>query len=373
MGIKLWIQNGDYSNLTKWITENNYRKILVVCGKSMSQLPVSEYLNDLAYRFSLSVEYFRDFEPNPKYESIVKGVRLYKDSECDLIVGVGGGSAMDVAKCIKLFATMDDSINYLEQKIVPNNIGLILIPTTAGTGSEATHFAVIYYQGEKKSVADMTCLPDVAVLDSNLLKNLPLLHRKSTMLDALCHAMESYWSVKSNDESKTYALEAMQIVKMYYNDYLSDNDIGNQKMLEAADIAGEAINITQTTAGHAMSYKLTSLYGIPHGSAAALCVNQLLSFMPNNIEKCIDSRGQEYLKRMFEELSLGMGFSSIEELSNWFDGLVCDLDVGESIVDTHMTDIDVLINSVNIERLKNNPVELSTHDIESIYRNIICR
>lgn len=93
---------------------------------------------------------------------------------CDLIIAVGGGSAMDVAKCIKLYAYMDPGINYLEQKIVPNDIPLLAVPTTAGTGSEATRYAVVYYKGEKQSVCDESCIPSAVLMDASVLKTRPL-------------------------------------------------------------------------------------------------------------------------------------------------------------------------------------------------------
>jgi len=144
---------------------------------------------------------FHDCEPNPKYDSVLKGLKLFEDNHCDMLISVGGGSPMDVAKSIKAFVGMDQQTPCVNQAIVPNAIPHLAIPTTAGTGSEATHFAVIYYEGKKYSVSDMSLTPDYVVLDAELLSGLPLYQRKATMLDALCHAIESYWSVKATKTS----------------------------------------------------------------------------------------------------------------------------------------------------------------------------
>lgn len=143
------------------------------------------------------------------------GVKAFLESSADAIAAVGGGSAMDVAKCIKLYSGMDHNVCYLEQEIIPNDIRFLAVPTTAGTGSEATRFAVIYYEGEKQSVAHESCIPDAVLVDPEALKTLPTYHRKAAMLDAFCHAVESFWSIKSTEESRGLAAEAIRMILQY--------------------------------------------------------------------------------------------------------------------------------------------------------------
>lgn len=108
-------------------------------------------------------------------------------------------------------------------------------------------------------------------MDASVLKTLPDYQKKATMCDALCHAIESFWSVNSTDKSKEYSMAAIQNVMKHMDGYLANTDEGNAGMLLAANTAGKAINITQTTAGHAMCYKLTSMFSSAHGHAAILC------------------------------------------------------------------------------------------------------
>lgn len=355
----------NYKELKDYFIDKNIDNLFIVCSKSLDRFNIYNFLKDL----DISITYFTDYTPNPTYESVVLGIDLFRKSGADTILAVGGGSAMDVAKAIKLFATMDDTINYLQQEEVENDIRLMAIPTTAGTGSEATRFSVIYYNGEKQSIAHDSLIPSAVLFDSTMIESLPLFQKKVTMLDALSHSIESYWSVNSTDESKNYSKEAIEIILKYMDDYLNGNIEANKYMLLASNLAGKAINITQTTAGHAMCYKLTSLYGIPHGQATALINSVLLPFMMNNTNKCIDQRGEEYLKNTFEELRSIMHFDSSEQLETFLDNLLCKLDLYDVEVDKE--DVDMLVNSVNETRLKNNPVGLTKEDITTIYSNLI--
>lgn len=360
----------DYHEIGEYIDNNNINNILLVCDEgSLPFLKIYNYFDHLASE-GKNIIRFSDFEPNPLYESVVKGIKAFKENNCDTIIAVGGGSAMDVAKCIKAYANMDDSKLYIDQEIKPNDINLIAIPTTAGTGSEATRYAVIYYQGEKQSITSESFIPSVVFMDSSCLDTLPIYQRKSTMLDALCHSVESFWSVNSTDESKQYSLEALKIILENKDGYLNNEPDANKKMLRAAYIAGKAINITQTTAGHAMCYKMTSIYKIAHGHAAALCMVKIWRYMNDNIDKCIDIRGKEYLKEIFIHLANIIGTNEVESAIQNLENMLNDIGIKKPNK-VNANDFEVLTNSVNTTRLKNNPVELNKEDINKIYHMIL--
>lgn len=359
----------DYLGMDAYLIRQAPKRILLVCGKSVSLLKIGKYFETLESRLGISVVTFQGFSPNPEYESVEQGVRCYRESDCDMIVAVGGGSAMDVAKCIRLFVPMDPSESYLKQKMQPSEIPFFVIPTTAGTGSEATHFAVIYVQGKKQSIAHETCLPDAVMLDASLLDSLPLYQRKATCMDALCHALESYWSVRSTEESKEYAKEAIQLILKHAKGYLENQGIANEKMLMAAHLAGKAINIARTTAGHALCYKLTSLYGIAHGHAAALCVREVWRYMLAHLELCRDVRGREYLECIFAEIADVMGCEDKEEALDRFEAIIQSMDLGIEKGDSEICWKE-LVGSVNVERLNNSPVVLTESAIDEIYHRI---
>lgn len=362
----------EYQDLDKWLYENRCRKLMLVCDDSIKYMNVFFDHLQVLIKDGLQIEYFRGFQPNPLYENIVSGVRGFREKRCDSIIAVGGGSAIDVAKCIKLFSNMEGDGtkgSFLKTEIVPNDIPFIAMPTTAGTGSEATRYAVIYYHGEKQSITSENCIPQAVLMDANALKTLPLYQRKSTMMDAFCHAIESYWSVNSTEESREYSHQAITLILRHMDGYLCNTESGNAGMLAAANIAGKAINITQTTAGHAMCYKLTSLFGIAHGHAAILCVKELFPWMIENLQNCTDDRGKDYLKHIFFKIAANMGCDTPEEAAEKLDSIFEDMEL--TVPSADKKQFDLLRNSVNPTRLRNNPIALKSEDIDCLYHRIL--
>ena len=371
---KIITKDNDHAQLDEWIVKNNVKRLMLVSGASIKKQEINSYFEALNDRPGTKVIRFSGFLPNPDYESIVNGVELFRENNCDAIIAVGGGSAMDVAKCIKLYCRMDgngEEGSYLKQTIIPNDIPFLVMPTTAGTGSEATRFAVIYYNGNKQSVAHESCIPDSVLMDAAALRTLPDYHRKASMMDAFCHAIESAWSVNSTEESRKYAYDAIQLIMEHKDGYLANSDEGNRGMLLAANMAGKAINITQTTAGHAMCYKITGLFGCAHGHAAALCVRILFLWMVKEIEdiECIDPRGKEHLKGVLDDIAHAMGCDGAISGAECFGAVFDELDLG--IPDATQEQYSILKTSVNPDRLKNHPVRMDEDTIDMLYHRIL--
>ncbi len=357
----------NYEALDKWLEGKN--KVLLVCDNSINYL---EEFNKKLENIDNTFIKFSDFQSNPLYESVVKGVNKYRSEGCDSIIAVGGGSAIDVAKCIKLYSNQPgtgDKGSWLHTNIIPNNIDFLVMPTTAGTGSEATRFAVIYYEGAKQSITSETFIPQTVLMDPSALKTLPIYQKKATMCDALCHAIESYWSVNSTDESKSYSKLAIQSIIENMEGYLNNTEDGRAGMLKAANLAGKAINITQTTAGHAMCYKITSFFGYAHGHAAILCDRVLFPWMINNTDKCIDLRGEVYLKMTLDEIGFALGcsdaISGAQKLNELFDKL--ELEIPTATKEQY----EELKDSVNPVRLKNHPIALDVKTIDELYHEVL--
>lgn len=360
---------GSYKQLADILKKLGSKKFLLVCGKnSFDALNIQKFIDVECPKYIR----FSDFSPNPKYEQVCKGIEVFNSNGCDAIVAIGGGSAIDVAKCIKLFCKMDSNENYLKQDFIDTEIPLIAVPTTAGTGSEATRYAVIYYNDEKQSVTHHSIVPDYAVLDSSLLKTLPLYQKKCAMLDALCQGIESWWSVNSTDESKGYSKMAVETIMQNWRQYIfeGDENAAEQIML-GSNYAGRAINITQTTAPHAFSYKLTSLYGIPHGHAVAVCLPVIWLFMLNHMDKCFDSRGIAYLSDIFMEIANAMGVNSPSDAIELFKDMLCEMDLKQPVSVDRDKELYVLSSSVNPIRLKNNPIALNDGVIVKVYNNVV--
>lgn len=366
---QILVADETYTALDSYFAQSKYKKVLLVCDSSLPFLKLNSYFESLPQRLGMEVVRFNDFTPNPLYESVVEGVEVFHKNACDAIVAVGGGSAMDVAKCIKLYSNMDAMQNYLKQPIVLNDVPLLAVPTTAGTGSEATRYAVIYYKGNKQSISDYSCIPSTVLFDASVLKTLPEYQKKSTMMDALCHAIESFWSVNSTEESQKYSKAAIEGIFENKDTYLGNIDEGNAGMLKAANMAGKAINITQTTAGHAMCYKLTSMYGIAHGHAAALCVSKLFPYMIAHTQKCIDPRGVSRVENAFAFIAKAMKCESASVAAEKFNAVLTEL--GLPVPTAKNGDVEQLCQSVNLVRLKNNPIELDAETIEKLYIEIL--
>lgn len=356
-----------YQELDRYWQQAGVRRLFLVCGASIRLMPLGEYFDTLFERLGIEVVRFSDFRPNPDSESVEAGIQAFQDSGCGMIAAVGGGSAIDVAKCIKLHCCSGMK-GGAEQPAVP---GLVAIPTTAGSGSEATRFAVIYHQGRKQSITDRRCIPSVVVFDPSALSTLPPYHKKAAMLDALCHGIESCWSVNSTDTSRAYSKRAIELIMIHMEGCLKGNAHNAAGMLRAAHLAGKAINITQTTAGHGMSYGLTSRYGVAHGHAAALCVSVLWPYMLEHMEDCVDPRGSACLGHAMQEIAAAMGCKSPGQAVERFRLLLEKLELGPP--PSNEIDLDQLMDSVAPERLRNHPIRLERPLIKELYGVILRR
>ena len=178
---------------TEWInyiqqalSENKSQKPMLVCGKHTLKQKV---LLDFFKNSNSEVVIFSDFQPNPDYDSSINAAWLLKKRQCDFILAIGGGSTIDIAKCARRFSQMDLKQDCLgKQLLITNSIKMLAAPTTAGSGSEATRFAVLYHNHKKYSIAGDDLLPDYVLLNPGFLKGLPSYQKKSCYLDALCQA-----------------------------------------------------------------------------------------------------------------------------------------------------------------------------------------
>lgn len=369
----------NYEDLSEYLVNKGIKKPLLVAGKSFESLRISGFIKELENQKLITVVRFSSFTPNPKYEEVLEGIKVFRENGCDGILAIGGGSAMDVSKCIGLYAGEDSDGadgSFLSKSDARCTVPLIAVPTTAGTGSEVTRFAVIYYKGVKQSVANESIIPDAVLIDETVLSNLPPYQKKATMLDAFCHAIESAWSVKSNEESRSHSEKAIKGLMANYRKYLSQSPLGDdtsRNMLIAAMEAGRAINITQTTAGHAMCYKLTTKYGYAHGHSAALCVRVLWSWMletlsESDITFSSDAENADNLRMKFEFLAKAFGCKEPEDALRAYEDMLKELDLQTPVIGKE--DMDELVKSVNPERLKNNPIVLNAEDIRMLYSKL---
>lgn len=351
------------------------KKVFVVCDSSYPFLNIKEDIEALNFPHVK----FSDFSPNPLYEDVCKGIDLFQITKCDTLLAVGGGSAIDVAKCIKLAVLAKEGNDAIIPPLVNTRVEcdgsklpFIAIPTTAGTGSESTHNAVVYYEGAKQTVTNDGILPDYAILEPKVLKTLPPYQKKCTMMDALCQGIESWWSVNSTPESFEYSRKTIELIMANWRAYIFENDDeAAANIMLGANYGGRAINITATTAAHAMSYKITSLYRFPHGHAVAVCLPVIWEYMLSHMDKCIDSRGSEYLNGIFHDIAHTMGVDNPYAARDIFTCMMQDMELQNPVAVNRGEELDILTKSVNPIRLKNNPVALDDVTIHALYETII--
>lgn len=367
--------------LKSFFQEYSFQRIFLVAGSSFSKLPIGEELQELFSELNIAFYHFSDFRPNPRLEEVEEGINAFSDFQGDVILAVGGGSALDTAKCIKLFTGLSKEKSYLEQKFRENDIPLVVHPTTAGTGSESTPFAVIYQDGEKCSVEHESIYPKYRIEDARSLRSLPIYQKKATLLDALSHAMEAIWSKYSNEDSRAYGQKAISLILTNYKAYLSLENKNDAKVqgkassaedpsqsvlesiAEAANLAGKAIAVTKTTAGHALSYKLGSIYQLPHGLATAMVNRALYPFMCREKSRMIHPENLLFLAKCFLA-------EKEEEGAKRYREILEDLEITPSL-SVKAGDLENLVSAVNPERLSNHPIALREEDIRLLYKEIL--
>lgn len=315
-----------------------------------------------------------DIQANPELADVDAAIGVYRDLEPELVIAVGGGSVIDLAKVVRSVAPHAVTARPYalgERTLAAPAAPLVAIPTTAGTGSEATHFAVIYVDGVKYSIANPNMRPEHVILDPELTYSVPPAVTAATGLDALCQAIESLWSVKSTPTSRDFAERAIELAISHIEGAVNDpNPTNRTGMCAAAHFAGRAIDESFTTAPHALSYVLTSRYGIPHGHAVALTLGAVLEYNAGvTQETCIDPRGSEYVAATMDRVISLLGATGPTGARRAFEDLVGRLGLDPTLDVTGVPRDEVrsyLLEGVNVERLANNPRGITTESLADL-------
>ena len=309
----------------------------------------------------LSAPVFSAFVSNPDLNDSLPGADLFRKEGCDGLISIGGGSSIDTAKAIKARLKSCNEDDVIHSRLLSEpEIPHIAVPGTAGTGSEATQIAVVYVNGSKVSLNHPELRPDGVILDASLLESLPQYHKKSCALDALAQGIESYWSRGSDEDSKVHAYLAIIGVLDNLKAYLNGDPHAAEEMLDASYQSGKAIQITRTTAAHAMSYMLTKKLGVAHGHACMLT-------LPTLWEMMID---HEDMQDTLDDLSSKMRLGDKRMVPKLLKGIMYDLNMAVPQVPDNET-LDELAASVNTERLNNHPVRMSREEIREAYQRAL--
>ena len=314
------------------LAEIPYNKVLIITDPFMAQSSMFNFVTDPLKRANKEFEIFKDVVPDPPIEKISEGVKKMLEYKPDVLVAVGGGSAIDSSKSIREFALRVEP--YAE-------VGLIAIPTTSGTGSEVTSFAVVSDPKEKMKypLVSEHLTPDEAILDAELVKSVPPAITADTGMDVFTHALEACVSTNRSDFTNALAEKAIEICGVFLlRAYLDGNDThARQKMHSASCLAGLAFNTASLGLNHGMAHQLGATFHIPHGRANAMLLPHIIEFN-SDINKHSKSQ-KEYLPavKRYATVAQILGLSSynkimtVRSLVNWVQFMLKEMDIPLSI------------------------------------------
>lgn len=364
---KEFIGFGSISHLPPILKRLAVKKIFLVTGRESYTTSGAQQWIDHNVNKRVTITHFQNFETNPKIKDVQRGITCMKRSRADVVIAIGGGSVLDMAKIINALAFQSKSPRaYIVggEKIKPVIKPLVAIPTTAGTGSEATKFAVVYIGKTKYSLKHDLILPTYTIVDPQFTLHLPGPITAQTGMDAFCQAVESYWNIHSNTTSKKYAVKAIRLILKHLPVAVTAPTVASRAgMSIAANLAGKAINITATTACHAVSYPITSYFGIPHGHAVALTLGEMLEYNshvsdPDNL----DARGGEYVHRIIRELVHLIGASDVKQAKKILRSFMTTIGLATRLSALHIRrdNVETIVqHGFNPDRVKNNPRRLT--------------
>ena len=347
-------------DLSKVISERGYKKGILISDSFFVENGYA--INLFEDKSNNLVGIFSNISENPTIKNVDDCSSVIKEIDADFIVALGGGSVIDCAKAASVVSLTNNSIRlYLEKRKPLPDIGipLIVIPTTAGTGSEVTSVSVLTdgNLNKKTPISSKGFYPKVALIDPSLTYSLSPYITASTGIDVLCHAIEGYWSKNHQPITDCLGVYAASLILEYLESayFDSNNEKAREKVSEASVVAGLAFNLPKTTVCHACSFPLTTLYNIPHGEACGLTLDYFIKF--NSEDKRV------------KELSKRLGFKNPFDMGNYIYSLKKKINLKLDLKQLNLTDkdIDVLVKESKHPNLKNNPVKVKDKDLNDLY------
>ncbi len=348
----------------------SFKSLFLVTGHhSFSQPVIQAVIQPLEQ--ACPVLRFSEFAKNPQIGDVERGVEKYRSLNSPLVLAIGGGSVLDMAKLVHYFGQTGESVPaFFAEKQAPRTErlpgGLIAVPTTAGTGSESTPFATLYIDQIKHSLDTPTIVPDIALVDPVLAYNLPPQVTAASGMDALTQAVESYWSIHATPESQALAASAIRLIIPNIEIAVKHGiPEARAAMAEGSNLAGQAIHLTRTTAPHAISYPMTAYFGVAHGQAVSISLPHFLLFNAGVTEEdVLDSRGADYVRKTLDEIVELLGCRSLEEARDEWLARMQLIGLKTTLSELGITRPDwetIIRYGFNPQRVRNNP-RLLTED-----------
>jgi alcohol dehydrogenase class IV len=345
------------------------KKVLLITDQGLLKTEIVAKVESLFANIRL----FAELKGEPSSDDVQRAVDFCNADHFELVIGLGGGSVLDTAKVVAALHNDQKMVNevYGADKVKKRDIGLVLIPTTAGTGSEATPNALIFdnLSGNKEAVISAELIPDWVVLDPCLTVNLPVRIAAATGMDALCHCIESFTSCNGNVISEAYAYKGLELLGANLERGIVEKgnpEIGGNLLL-GSFFGGLALTIAGTTAVHALSYPLGKRH-VAHGVANAMLLPSVLNFNFEYIEAKLNN-----VAPLFKN-EAGKPAQNGKELVTVTAGYVAKFPLPKTLHEIGISpDIIPELSKealTNVRLLKNNARKVSLDDAEGIYRLI---
>ncbi|MDD5068348.1 MAG: phosphonoacetaldehyde reductase [Candidatus Pacebacteria bacterium] len=352
--------------------------VFVVAGESSFKLSGAKAFFETIPNIPMT--FFHDFSSNPKMEDVERGIEVFRSLPHSLIIGVGGGSAIDIAKSINFFVSHKIAPKkYSPEEKIPAQscMPLMAVPTTAGTGSETTQFAVLYDGMIKKSVDHSSVLPSHVLLNAKFTESQSPYLTACAGMDAFAQGIESYWAVNATNESLRYSEECIRTcLKHLEKAVVNPNKTERKEMLNAAHLSGKAINIARTTAPHAFSYAMTAHYGLPHGHAVSLTLPTMFRMNGKITSQNIDTRLELYsFRQRMQNLYSFFGIHhEADDVAAFLEKLMDKIGLPRKWFTEKKYNLEevrsTIIRETNQERLRNNPRKIEDSELAEIVKNI---
>lgn len=368
---------GSIAKIKEIVTKEKASKLVVFSDEGIKATGLLHLLTSQLDETETEYRVFTDCKPEPTYGQVEDVVNMVQEYDCDLIIGIGGGSVMDAAKLASVLKGADYTIRDLleDPSKARKMVKTVMIPSTCGTGSEATCNAIVAIPEEssKKGIVNDNMIPDYVILDAQMIAKLPKHIVAATGVDALAHAVECYTSKKATPFSDGYALTAAKLIfgnirEAYQN---PDNMEAKNNMMIGAYYGGVAITASGTTAVHALSYPLGGKYHIAHGVSNAILFAHVMEF---NKDAC-----EERLAQICDAIQPAYATKSMGEKAQYVIEQIADI-VKVTNIPTDLTqygvtmdDLDFLVTAGSQQQrlLVNNRKELSLDDIRKIYLKVV--
>ena len=368
---------GSIDSLKEVVADFNARNILIISDKGVAGAGLISRPQALLEETGASVSIIDDTPPEPSVEQVESILAAAQGTNWDVVIGIGGGSAMDVAKIIAVMLNNDVKLRDLLNKapIPRRGIPTVMVPTTAGTGSEATPNSIILVPEDelKVGIVSPKLMPDCVILDPQMTLGLPPSITASTGMDALCHAIECYTSKKGNPFSEMIALKAIRLISRSIREAFKNgkNLDARHDMLLGAFYGGMCIATSSTTAVHALAYPLGGKYRIAHGISNAILLPYVMQF---------NAVGNE---AKFRDIAEAMGIdiarlSDAEATQAFIAALFAfnhDLEIPADLKRWNITeaDLETLVEgAAKVTRLlDNNPRPMNKDDIRAVYLKLL--